>query len=516
MTREPDEDRDDRGDGVIAFIGIGTMGAPMATHVLALGRPLRVHDAVADATMPLVDAGATAHRTAGEAASGAQSVLLSLPGPAQILDAVLGADGVLTAQPLPEMIIDLSTNSVDAVRELRERCAAVGVAFVDAPVSGGVAKARAGSLTVLVGAEPSEFAAAGPILRAIGDDIFHVGAPGTGTIAKIVNNQLFLAAGVLVQEAYVLGAALGMSPTELHTIIAASSAAPYAKLAPLLLGRRFDDVIFRLDIATKDVALAIDTADRAGVDIPLTRAAGAVYDAARDAGDGDLVFHATLRELERRADVELPTVAAAPEAGRSGGGRTMTVLPASAVDLSDGQSFRGGFPHGFFTWLRAHDPVHWHEPTAKTPDDEGFWVVSRHADVMSVFRDPTTYSSDRAGGLRERGGTGIKDERIRRHDPEHDRRPAALPPPVARQPWVHTSDHRSARGRSSGGVRRSCSTRSATSRSTPSTASLESCRHRRSASCSASRKSTAPTSSTGSTPASRPTRHRSCPPRRRS
>lgn len=85
--------------------------------------------------------------------------------------------------------------------------------------------------------------------------------------------------------------------------------------------------------------------------------------------------------------------------------------PPTALDLSDGGSFRHGFPHDHFTWLRAHDPVRWHAPTQRTPDAEGFWVVSRHADVMTVLRDPVTFSSDRGGGLRERGGTGIKDER---------------------------------------------------------------------------------------------------------
>ena len=91
----------------------------------------------------------------------------------------------------------------------------------------------------------------------------------------------------------------------------------------------------------------------------------------------------------------------------------MTVAhpPACAVDLSTGDSFRDGFPHEFLAWLRLHDPVHWHAPTDRTPDGEGFWVVSRHADVMAVLRDPATYSSDRGGGLRERGGTGMKDER---------------------------------------------------------------------------------------------------------
>lgn len=79
------------------------------------------------------------------------------------------------------------------------------------------------------------------------------------------------------------------------------------------------------------------------------------------------------------------------------------------VDLSDGASFRDGFPHETFRWLREHDPVHWHEPTTRTPDGEGFWVVSRHADVALVQKDAATYSSE-TGGIREGGGTGIKDE----------------------------------------------------------------------------------------------------------
>ena len=304
----------------VGFIGTGTMGAPMAARLLAAGFDLRVHDAVAAATDALVAAGATACATAAEAASKVRIVMLSLPGPAEVLSAVVGEEGVLSATPLPELIIDLSTNSVATVRRMRARCHDVGVAFIDAPVSGGVAKARTGTLAVMVGAEPEEFEAAACVLAAIGEEVIHVGPSGSGAIAKIVNNQLFLAAGVLVQEAYVLGAALGMEPSDLHRIIGAGSAGPYAKLAPLLLGRRFDDVIFRLDIAGKDLGLAVDSADTAGVDVPLTRAAADVYRSAIAAGDGALVFHATLRDLERRAGIELaplrrPLRPAPPDSG---------------------------------------------------------------------------------------------------------------------------------------------------------------------------------------------------------
>ena len=290
----------------VGFIGTGTMGHPMAANVVAAGHAVRVHDVVPGATDRLVRLGALDTPSPAAAASGADVVLLSLPGPAEVRTAVLGTDGVLTADPLPRMVVDLSTNSPGTVAELAEQCTRRGVTFVDAPVSGGVARAETGTVAVLVGGDPESFEAIHPILTAIGREILHVGPCGAGTVAKIVNNQLFLAGAVAVQEAYVLGAALGMSPTDLHQVVAASSAAPYAKLAPLLLGRAFDDVIFRLDIAAKDLHLAVASADEAGVDVPLTRAAADVYAAAVDHGDARLVFHATLRELERRADIELP------------------------------------------------------------------------------------------------------------------------------------------------------------------------------------------------------------------
>ena len=133
--------------------------------------------------------------------------------------------------------------------------------------------------------------------------MFHVGPAGAGTVAKLVNNQLFLAAAVLVQEAYVLGAAAGLDPAALHRIIRASSGGPYAALAPLLLGRDFDDVIFRLDIATKDLTLAVEAAGVHGVDAPVSAAALDVYRDALDEGLGGQAFHATLaaRRASRRA-----------------------------------------------------------------------------------------------------------------------------------------------------------------------------------------------------------------------
>ncbi len=292
-----------------ALVGTGTMGTPMGLQVLAGGHSLSIYDANPEAVTTLVASGARLHSDAASAAHGANVVVLSLPGPAEVVDAVTGQRGVLAATSLPQIVADLSTTDVATVRRLYDRCADAGVAFLDAPVSGGVVKARTGSLTVLVGGEAAALEAARPVLDCVGATILHVGPSGAGAIAKIVNNQLFLAAGIAVQEAYVLGAALGMAPADLHTVVNASSAKPYATLAPLLLGRRFDDVIFRLDIAAKDLALAVDSAAAAGVDVPLTAAAAALYADAAAGGDGAMAFHATLRELERRAGIELDALA---------------------------------------------------------------------------------------------------------------------------------------------------------------------------------------------------------------
>src|SRR6478609_598210 len=287
----------------IGFVGVGTMGGPIAAHLVAAGHEVTVYDASPAAS------GAIEGATAADDVTGihADCVFLSLPGPTEI-EAVVGE--LLSNTPVT--IVDLSTNSPDVVRRLHERCASAGVAFVDAPVSGGRVKAISGELSVMVGGDEADVERVRPLLDCFAAQVFHVGPPGAGTVAKLVNNQLFLAAAVLVQEAYVLGAAAGLDPSTVHGIVRASSGGPYAALVPLLLGRRFDDVLFRLDIATKDLGLAVETAQAHGAEVPVSAAALATYQAARDAGLGDQAFHATLLEIERAAGIELPPLRRQP------------------------------------------------------------------------------------------------------------------------------------------------------------------------------------------------------------
>jgi 3-hydroxyisobutyrate dehydrogenase-like beta-hydroxyacid dehydrogenase len=290
----------------LGFVGVGTMGTPMAGHVLSAGHELRVHDLSAERVAALVDKGAVDAGSVAGTAEGVEAVFLSLPGPPDVEAAVAGPGGLLGVLAEGSVVIDLSTNSIETVRSLRERAAARGVVFVDAPVSGGVLGAKEGTLAVMVGAEPDEFERVEPLLSCFGKAVIHVGACGSGTVAKLVNNQLFLAASVLVQEAFVTAAAAGVDPSDLQEILLASSSAPYAALVPFVMSRRFDDVVFRLDIAAKDMRLAVGSAEAAGVQVPTTRAALGVYEDAVAAGMGADVFHSTLRQLEAAAGLEVP------------------------------------------------------------------------------------------------------------------------------------------------------------------------------------------------------------------
>jgi 3-hydroxyisobutyrate dehydrogenase-like beta-hydroxyacid dehydrogenase len=294
----------------IAFIGLGTMGAPIAGHLARAGHAVLGWDLHAKALATAVAArGLSAARSAADAAAQADAVFLSLTGPKQVEDVLVGAGGVLGALRPGALIVDLSTNSLEVVRRMAEACAKRGVAFVDAPVSGGKAGAESGKLAVMVGAEPEVFAQLEPLLGAFAARVFHVGKTGDGALAKLVNNQIFLGASVLIQEAFVFAAKAGVDATRLLEILQASSAGAVVGNARFFLARNFDDAIFKLAIAEKDLAVAIESARALGAAVPATEAARGVYAEALAAGLGEKVFTATLRTLEQRAGAEVAALA---------------------------------------------------------------------------------------------------------------------------------------------------------------------------------------------------------------
>lgn len=288
---------------MIGFIGTGTIGAPMAAQLQKGAGPIRVFDRNPAATSDLTAAGATRAASAAEIAASCSTVFLSLPGPPQIETVVLGTDGLLASSGAVNAIVDLSTNSLALNRRIAASAAAAGIDYLDAPVSGGRIAAEKGELAIMVGGDEAAFRRAEPLLKHLGSNIFYLGASGNGTLAKLVNNQIFLAASVLIQEGFVLGAKAGMDANALLEVIRASSAGPLLARAPLVLSRKFDLDVFALSIAAKDVTVALDSARDLGVDMPATEAAAGVYAAAVAAGLGHEDFFATVKVLEQQAGV---------------------------------------------------------------------------------------------------------------------------------------------------------------------------------------------------------------------
>lgn len=286
----------------VGFIGTGNIGAPMAGRVLGAGHALRVHDRDPAAAEALVAGGAEWADSPAAAAEGVEVVLTSLPGPRELEAVVSGDDGILAAAAPGLVHADLSTISLDAARRVHAWEQAAGVAFLDAPVSGGAVLAERGKLTLMTSGDAAALACARPVLSALGEQIFHLSEePGTGTLVKLVNNAIFLCAGQLAQEGAVLAAKAGLDAARLLEVLKLSSAGMYVAMLPTTLARGFDAEGFSLALAEKDVALALETARGLAVPMPTTAAAHQTYLRGVAAGHGHQLFTATLQVLEAAA-----------------------------------------------------------------------------------------------------------------------------------------------------------------------------------------------------------------------
>ncbi len=293
----------------VGFIGTGTMGNPIAGRLVAAGHALVVFDAVPAATANLVERGARWAASPRAVAAECPVVFTSLPGPAELHAVVEGTDGILAAGATGLVHVDLSTSSYAAVQALHATEAAAGVALIDAPVSGGAHGAAQGTRSVMASGDGSPYDAVRPLFEALAANVFYLGAPGRGTIAKLVNNLIFLSGALLVQEGFVLAAKAGLGAREMLSIVNASSAKLYAGMAPLFFGRNFEMTLFKLGIAEKDVALAVASARELGAPLPLSEAAAHTYRRAVDEGRADKVFFATLETLERGANTTVEKLA---------------------------------------------------------------------------------------------------------------------------------------------------------------------------------------------------------------
>jgi 2-hydroxy-3-oxopropionate reductase len=261
----------------LGFVGLGAMGGPMARRLLTAGHDVAVYDAN-PATIESFPSRCASARAAADAA---ETVLVSLPTP-EIVRAVATelADGDAI-----RVYVDLSTTGVAVAEEVARLLEGRGVRCVDAPVSGGVPGAEAGTLTVMVAASEDALATVRPVLDMIGKNVFVVGSrPGQGQLAKVINNLLSATAILVSGEAVALGVKGGLDPRVLVEAIGVSSGANTAvadKFPKHVLTRQFATG-FRLELMAKDVRLCLAEAQRLGVPMRAGAAIGELWDLAED------------------------------------------------------------------------------------------------------------------------------------------------------------------------------------------------------------------------------------------
>jgi 3-hydroxyisobutyrate dehydrogenase len=290
----------------IAFIGLGNMGLPMARNLAARGHRVVGWDVSEAARGEAVAAGIALASGTRDALAGAEAVITMLPDGGIVRSVYLDPGGVLDGAPAGALLIDSSTIDVATARAVHGAAAERGLAMVDAPVSGGVAGAAAGTLTFMVGGEAAAFERARPVLEAMGRTIVHAGAAGTGQAAKICNNMMLGIQMISVCEAFLLAERLGLAADKLFEIASQSSGqcwsltryCPVPGPLPSTPANTGYKAGFAAAMMLKDLRLAQDAAAAAGVATPLGAGAEALYAAWCAAGGAERDFSGIVEWLK--------------------------------------------------------------------------------------------------------------------------------------------------------------------------------------------------------------------------
>lgn len=283
----------------IGFVGLGTMGKPMAVRLATAGYALLVHDLDRGHADPVLAAGGQWTDSLDHLAEHCSTVLLSLPGPPQVRAVT---EQLLRGLKPGSTLVDLSTNSVKTVRTLAAQCQEQSVSFLDCPVSGGYRGCEEGTLVIMAGGNKEALHQVEPALEPLSRRIIYLGDSGAGTIAKLVNNQLYLCGEVIFYEGLVLAAKAGLDIHSLLDILNMTGAGGiHSKVADRVISRKFDDQTFALALAEKDVALALDAGKTLDVPMPATASAHELYAAGIKAGLGMKNFWSVFELIESQA-----------------------------------------------------------------------------------------------------------------------------------------------------------------------------------------------------------------------
>jgi len=293
----------------VAFIGLGNMGAPMAVNLRKAGHDVTGFDLSTEACKRLAADGMTIADSAANAVKGAEVVVSMLPASQHVEALYLGEGGLLSKLAAGTLVIDSSTIAAATSKKLGEAATKLGIASIDAPVSGGVGGAQAGTLTFMVGGSAEDLARARPLLEKMGQNIFHAGGAGAGQTAKICNNMLLGILMIGTSEALALGVANGLDPKVLSEIMRRSSGGNWAlekynpmpgvmDTAPSSKGYAGG---FGTDLMLKDLGLSQENAAAVRASTPLGGLARNLYAAHSLAGHGALDFSSVLKLVQKPA-----------------------------------------------------------------------------------------------------------------------------------------------------------------------------------------------------------------------
>ncbi len=294
----------------IGFIGVGTMGLPMAKNLLNKGFAVTAFDANPEAVTAAVAAGMTAAASAAECVATADIVITMLPSSPNVESGYTGDGGVLAAARRGTLCVDMSTIAPAVSRRVAAAGKERGVRFIDAPVSGGVPRATDGTLAIMVGGETADVQEALPALQAMGANVIHVGPVGSGEVAKLCNNLISGVVAVALSEAFRIAEGFGVDPKIVTEVISKSSGNTWVMEhmhpVPGLVARAASTNEYRpgfmTDLMCKDLGLAVDAARALRVPVFVAPAAQQVYRLASSHGLGRQDFTSVYTFLKPSAD----------------------------------------------------------------------------------------------------------------------------------------------------------------------------------------------------------------------
>ena len=292
----------------IGFVGLGHMGNPMCHNLLKQGHALKAYDVVPELLRQLAsESGVEAATSAQEAARGVEAVITMLPSSPHVRSVYQRELGILAKVAPGTLLIDCSTIDPITARDVAMDARAKGCGMLDAPVSGGVGGAEAGTLTFMVGGEAKDFEAARPVLLAMGKNIVHCGASGNGQVAKICNNAMLAVEMIATSEAMTLAARLGMDPKVFASIVNTSSGRcwssdtynPYPGVLDNVPAARAYAGGFGVDLMLKDLGLVADAARAAKHPVMMGALAQQIYQKHSAEGHGAKDFSSIILQYPK-------------------------------------------------------------------------------------------------------------------------------------------------------------------------------------------------------------------------